>query len=292
MVYIGAPANLTSSRRSNGLNTAVYDPQRRWFSEVLDITTPGTTYRQVRSVGGTVALTHVAGLPIPNAMVQPILDAQPGAGGIVRLVFRVKTNRGFDDEGTAYSSLGRGAAIVDNISLTGGISSLTSGFDAPSEINNVVEPGGAALTSWKSTGKPPAVYMHTHPLDGGDIDPGPGVNFYQPLEYNDLCGPSNSPGRFCNIGGVVISVGNHDDLERPGGALGSAEQEVMSGILSPTINLSSATLTTTRTSTPAPMRSASTTTTSTSPTTTTSGTTCTPASTTSTSPATHGSTAS
>ena len=64
MVYIGAPANISSSRRSDGINRPVYDPQRRWFSEVLDITTPGTTYKQVLSVGGTVPLTSVAGMAI------------------------------------------------------------------------------------------------------------------------------------------------------------------------------------------------------------------------------------
>ena len=46
------------------------------------------------------------------------------AGGTVRLVFRIKTNRGFDDEdfgfAQSYSSQTRGAAIIDDVSVTQG----------------------------------------------------------------------------------------------------------------------------------------------------------------------------
>jgi hypothetical protein len=57
------------------------------------------------------------------------------------------------------------------------------------------------------------------------------------LTYNDLCGSPSSPARFCNIGGLVVTVGNHDDGENAGDSRFTAFREISHSILSPTINL-------------------------------------------------------
>ena len=131
------------------------------------------------------------------------------------------------------------------MSITGGAIAVSSGFETAAEIGNSIEapnsalPGpavgaGYALGTWKSTGKPGGLYFHTHPIFGGDIG---GGNFYTPLAYNDLCGPPDSEARFCNIDGVVVSLGDHDRGEASGGVNGTAFQEISDGIVSPTLNL-------------------------------------------------------
>src|SRR5207249_6345148 len=130
--------------------------------------------RQLVSTGGsngTPAAPILANITLTQAQVNAILDADGGSGngGRLRLVFRVKTNRGYDDEnqgnapaeGTnnaagGFSSLTRGAAIVDDVSVTGGgATALANGFESASDINNST--GVPATTAWKSTGKPPGV---------------------------------------------------------------------------------------------------------------------------------------
>ena len=58
----------------------------------------------------------------------------------MRIVFRVKTNRGFDDENggnpsAAYDSGTRGAAIVDNV-VVNGWAAANGDFEAANSINN------------------------------------------------------------------------------------------------------------------------------------------------------------
>ncbi|HEV2106110.1 MAG TPA: FlgD immunoglobulin-like domain containing protein, partial [Candidatus Eisenbacteria bacterium] len=90
-------------------------------------------------------------------------------------------------------------------------------------IDNRDTPFTTALTNWKSTGKPPSIYFHTENLAD--------------LTYNDLCGPPNSPARFCNIGGVVVSMGNHDLGEDAGDPRYTSDREIQQLLVSPTINL-------------------------------------------------------
>ena len=99
---------------------------------------------------------------IPNATLAPILAASQNR---VRLVFRVKTNRGFDDEGTAYSSGGSGAGVLDAVTYGFAATASPPGwgdFESAGSIDNAlnVTPNAA----WKSTGKPPGHWFHPHPL--------------------------------------------------------------------------------------------------------------------------------
>lgn len=233
MVYIGQPVDVNNCSYSDGLTEPVFDIKRRWKNEVLK----RTAVKNILSVAGNNSVTG-ATQTISAANLAPYRDGS----GRVRVCFRVKTNRGFDDTGTGYTSGGAGAAWVDNVVLDhsgAGGAEVSSAFSAASEINNTPEVGGYAINSWKSTGKPPGILAHTHPLDGGDIG---GGNFYAPLSYTDLCGPPSSPARFCNIYSVVMSVGDHDNNEAAGGASASfmpAERETQEGMASPTINLMS-----------------------------------------------------
>ena len=102
MVYVGAPVVDSACVYSNGTTARVYDPQRRWFSEVVRANEG--LLREVLTVAGDVAPT-LASVVIPNSVLQPLLAA---SGGRVRVVFRVKTNRGFDDEGTSTPRAARG----------------------------------------------------------------------------------------------------------------------------------------------------------------------------------------
>jgi hypothetical protein len=92
-------------------------------------------------------------------------------------------------------------------------------------IPGEADPPGTVTTvnNWRSTGKPPGEYMHVEALSN--------------LTYNDLCGPPNSPARVCNIGGLVLTVGNHDDNENAGDSRFASLREVQQSMISPTINL-------------------------------------------------------
>jgi hypothetical protein len=153
----------------------------------------------------------------------------------VRLVFRCKTNRGFADSDartSGYTSAGRGAVQIDDVTITKAAGSPTNigDFEVAEQggvnaiDNRFPLPGGTAVTDvWRSTGKPPGEYFHAEALSN--------------LTYNDLCGPSNSPARVCNIGGVVTAVGNHDDGENSGDTRFTAFREISQILLSPTINM-------------------------------------------------------
>ncbi len=228
-VYVGAPVIDGACVYSDGVTRSVYDPQRRWFSEVLRIFEgPSVPYYEIFATTGhqpadTLSATPSASVTIPGSYVDAIRTATGNTGGVVRLVFRVKTNRGFDDMGTAYNSLGRGAVQIDDVTANG---NMIGDFE-------LAEQGGAGsidnrttaspTLNWKSTGKPPAIYFHPAALAD--------------LTYNDLCGPPDAPTRFCNIYGTVISAGNADDFEHVGNRSVASDREVMHGIVSPTINL-------------------------------------------------------
>jgi hypothetical protein len=140
----------------------------------------------------------------------------------------VHTNRGFDDQGVAYSSQKNGAAVVDNVTyqIVGGPASPAGwgDFEAASSIDNStsVDP----VNAWKSTGKPPQPYTHAHSL--------------ATLQYDDLCGQPGDASRVCNLDGVVISLGDHDHSEAASGLVdGTASRELWIGAWSPTIQLRS-----------------------------------------------------
>ena len=186
-----------------------------------------------------------------NAVIQPMLDAQGAAdgGGVIRIVFRSKTNANYADEtntGGSFNSTNKGAVRIDQVAITGATPAFTtSGFEPAGEIDNTIEPANSACRARPSaratrsaagtrTGKPTKLMAHTHPLFGGDIG---GGNVYAPLAYADLCGPPDSPIRQCNIDNVIISSTDHDLGEAAGGPIGTPFKENRNGFLSPTINL-------------------------------------------------------
>ena len=241
MVYIGVPVRTDGSddapRAKSNAPVPVYDVKRRWMSEVVDLRKP---IRQVLSAGGDNSTTFT--LSGADKDMSAFYNAQTGGTRYARIVFRTKTNRGFDDNSGsnagAYSSGGKGAVLVDDVAVAGtGVSSGVTGtttFDTAGDINNSVDDDLVLGGKWRATGKPPAVYFHTHPLLG-DVG-----RLYDPLVYQDICGDQNADPRFCNVRGVVISAGDHDFGERAGADdNASPEREVQDGMLSPTILLAS-----------------------------------------------------
>ncbi|MGH3053870.1 MAG: hypothetical protein ACRDL7_02710, partial [Gaiellaceae bacterium] len=90
-------------------------------------------------------------------------------------------------------------------------------------INN--DPTVTASNAWKSTGKPPAIFMHV-------VD----VNTLLG-NWDDLCGGPNGPYNVCNLYHNTISVGDFDHSERNAGAPKTPEHNGRFGCVSPTINL-------------------------------------------------------
>src|ERR1041385_4464612 len=237
MVYVGAPVNDAACVNSDGVTRTVYDKQRRWFSEVLKIFGPGANYYEIFARAGdnpadTLAATPSSGpIVIPAATISNVLG---GVAGPVRLVFRCKTNRGFsdgDNRNSGYTSFGRGAVQVDNVSIDKGAGPVMIGdFETPQQggVNAIdnrfpLPPGLLATDVWRTTAKAPPARMHLEPISN--------------LTYNDLCGNVNSPNRLCNISGLVATPGNHDDGENIGDSRFTAYRECMDYIMSPTINL-------------------------------------------------------
>ncbi|MFI5370918.1 MAG: hypothetical protein ACHQ52_05105 [Candidatus Eisenbacteria bacterium] len=224
MVYIGAPVVEYSCVYSDGNPRGVYDPLRRWFSEVIAIDHP---YAELLSVAGVhenqgFSVSLPGG---PGTLVQDIIDSQ-GIGdlGYVRLVFRVKTNRGFDDGDYGvrrdFSSGTAGAAIVDDVIANGWDPSFGD-FEAPDAIDDLAPTSSA----WHATGKPPGIYFHVHDVST--------------LPFADPCGATTSPSRTCDLVGHVVTPGDHDHQERPGGTTGTAFQDRHDLLGSPTVNLCS-----------------------------------------------------
>ena len=237
MVYVGAPVNDAACVYSDGTTRAVYDKQRRWFSEVLKLFGAGNNYLEIFQAAGnnpadTLSATPTAGpIVVPAATISTILGA---SSGNVRLVFRCKTNRGFADSdasSSGYSSFGYGAVQVDDVTIDKGAGPVVLGdFETPEQggVNAIdnrfpLPPALGVTDVWRSTGKPPPEYFHIEALSN--------------LTYNDLCGPPNSPARVCNIGGLVLTCGNHDDGEGAADSRFTAFREVSQQCLSPTINL-------------------------------------------------------
>ena len=235
MVYVGAPVNDAACVYSDGVTRPVYDLQRRWFSEVIKTFGAGANYFEIFARAGnnpadTLDATPSSGaITVPAAQISTILG---GVNGNVRLVFRCKTNRGFADSDTrasGYTSAGRGAVIIDDVTINIGAGNVVFGnFELAEQggagsIDNRFGGGITSSTNWRSTGKPPGEYMHVEALSN--------------LTYNDLCGPPNSPARICNLAGLVITVGNHDDNERAGDSRFTAFREISHTIISPTINM-------------------------------------------------------
>ena len=249
MVYVGRPVEPVAGSpvppnigndftSSDGLKYEIFDPQRRWFSEVVDI----NNYLQLASKHGVIATTNSGALSVPLATVNTITGGvYPGK---IRLVFRVKTNRGWDDENTgsdAFSSGGAGAAIFDNVAVTGSTSGsiFTENFEGTNGgVDN--NPGTLASAAWKSTGKPPQAWFHVHNIQSAIA--GHPMVYATPAPFFDACGALNGPTRSCNIGGNVLSPGWHDNpkgADATGGPFGGNFQDMQKVIVSPTINLMS-----------------------------------------------------
>jgi hypothetical protein len=249
MVYVGVPTNPTACQYTDGLDTRpVYDLKRRWFSEVIAIDKP---YKELLSTFGkdSVYRSSPLSFTLDAQLVTDMLEGQGNGGGVIRFVFRTKTNANYSDEtntGGSYVSTNKGAVRIDQVAIAGATPAFTtSGFEAASDINNTIEgansasPGpavgvGYALGAWHATGKSPKLMAHTHPLAGGLVGPG---NNYNPLAWADLCGPLDSPIRICNMHSVIISTGDHDANEAVGGPIGTPFKENRNGLVSPAINL-------------------------------------------------------
>ena len=234
MVYIGSGVDGNQWLGSDGIMRNVYDPQRRWFAEVLHADfDPGSNpanpqpllYKELLSVAGNNpvdAATNpfsyvITGFTIPNAALAPFL----AKNNKIRLVFRVKTNRGTSDETSDYSSNRAGAAVVDAVTYKIGANPTIAfgDFDLPTEIDNSI--GVSATDAWKSTGKPPQVQMHAH--------------LFSSLPYNDVCGDKGDPGRLCDMTGSVLTIGDHDNAEAANGIQGTAEADRTETTFSPSI---------------------------------------------------------
>jgi len=214
MVYVGAPVNDASCIYSDGVTRPVFDRQRRWFSEVVRANE--AKYKEIYTTYGDNAAMTITSASVNTSTF----------GSVVRVVFRSKTNRGFDDEFSGpgqYHSSGAGAAVIDDvqISIGGGGFTTLGDFESASQVDNSTL--ASQLTAWKTTGKPPAVYFHPHDINS--------------LVYEDIAGPVGSPARICKMDGVVISAGDHDQSEAAGGLSFQSERELDDGMISPTINL-------------------------------------------------------
>jgi hypothetical protein len=237
MVYVGAPVNDAACVYSDGVTRQVYDKQRRWFSEVIKTFGAGANYYEIFKTTGenpadTLAATPSSGpIVVPAGIISSVLG---GVDGNVRLVFRCKTNRGFadsDSRTSGYNSAGRGAVLLDDVTIDKGGGPMVIGSFEVAEQGGVnaidnrfpLPPGLTVNDVWRSTGKPPSEYFHVEALSG--------------LTYNDLCGPPDSPSRVCNIGGVVLTLGNHDDGENSGDSRFTPFREIAQMCVSPTINL-------------------------------------------------------
>jgi hypothetical protein len=241
MVYVGAPVVDTVGAvwtGSDGQTHPVFDPVRRWFGELIKANESGGHYQLFTTYGDDPAIATSADSNLFNSVtaVRNVTygDLQGAWGNKVRLVFRVKTNRGFsDDAGSlagSYNSGYLGAAQVDNVSIDLGAGPVSlGGFDTKGDIDNSTDndqvgQNGYVNNNWHTSSKPPAIVHHIHDLAD--------------LLYQDLCGPPGAINRVCDLGGNVISQGDHDLGEAFNGPFGTAEQERFEGITSPTINLS------------------------------------------------------
>jgi hypothetical protein len=250
MVYVGVPTDPADCKYSDSQigedPRPIFDLKRRWFSEVISIDHPYTWLLSTFGLNAPTSFSQV----VPNTVIEPMLTAQGivNGGGIIRVVFRVKTNNAIADDtntgGSFATSTGQGAARIDAVEIIPGARTpVTCGFENDGDINNNIEPAttgatlgpnvgeGYALSAWHATGKPPyGLIAHLHPLDGDES------RGYARLEYADLCGVWDSPDRQCDINGVVLSTGDHDYYEA-GGKDEAQFKDNQGGFMSPAISL-------------------------------------------------------
>jgi len=231
MVYVGAPTGatfktsqyLSDPSPANIWNT---DPLRKWFSETIQAV--DGHYEQLLSVSGLSATNQLVTYTVTNGGGSKLAQILANGNNKVRLVFRVKTNRGFDDDQElSYSSGKKGAVVVDAVTYAFGASTSPAGwgtFEAAGSINN--DPNVDALDAWKFTGKPPWATGHVENLNIG-------------LAYDDLCGAVGSATRICDLAGNILTFGDHDKSGHPHGSLvsGTADVEVHQNAISPAILL-------------------------------------------------------
>lgn len=154
-VWVGAPRE-----------TGIYDSAHRYLSDTIDFGQGGADAPKIL-FACTGVRTGSASLALPGG----------ASWSTVRVVFRVKTNRFFDDRApagtptpTAWNST-TGAVVIDNVNVNGNVSD----FETPGQIlprfTWVAEGGpNAAVTenppssSWITTGREPARYGHIHNL--------------------------------------------------------------------------------------------------------------------------------
>jgi len=197
MVYVGSPTE------------NAYDTNRRWFSEVLDLTKPSQELFSVSGVFPFVAADTA--LSLPYAGLTPV-------GGKVRVVFRVKTNRARADASTATATgynTKDGAATIDAVQVNGG---TTYGFETAGSVTarSLIADLGADGGAWATTGKPPSMFFH--------------IGNVASLIYEDLCGAVGAPTRQCNLAGNVFVAGDADNSN-------NVPIETWQVIESPTIDL-------------------------------------------------------
>lgn len=225
-LYVGVPVDEANCTYSDGSVGAVYDVQRRWFSEVIRMFDGSPSYCLFSVAGNNPADTADATpssgtLTLPAAQVDAIKAI---SGGPVRLVFRVKTNRGFADDDGGFNSNSRGAALLDDVTVNG---NNIGDFELAEQAGvNAIDnrPGASPLNNWKSTGKPISVHFHLGNLEAG-------------INYAELCGSWDSPARFCDIRGNVLMSGNYDVFEAMNDPRYTSEREGFPGAWSPTINM-------------------------------------------------------
>jgi hypothetical protein len=243
-VFAGVPVDDANCTYSNGFSNPVYDPQRRWFSEVLRLfDSPAPPVYELYSTSGAVPndTTNVPALyagTLSASQVHSIVGYPGNAGGRLRLVFRVKTNRYQDDTdfggnkmpigsgvqvGNGYTSFGRGAALVDSITVNG----VVQGDFEPGSAHPIDNSSSASATTfWKSTGKPPASWFHA-----ADV---------QTLTWHDICGRPNTSTSQCDMAGVVLDAGNADDGDGLSESRYPSMKEAEWGIVSPSVDLTPA----------------------------------------------------
>ena len=238
-VYLGVPVEPNPTGpdyvASDGSVREIGDLQRRWYSEV--IRTNGPMIRVLSASGlssnPTSGPAQPLGLQVTIPNDGPLASIISQGQGRVRIVFRVKTNRGSDDEDYAisgFTSHTRGAAIVDDVMINGWGAS-EGDFESPASIDN--DPSVPATSAWKSTGKPPAIFPHVHTIDPASV---------QALPWNDPCSPPTldapaSANRVCNMLGNVLTCTSHDDSERDNGQLAANDEARARIVASPSLPL-------------------------------------------------------
>jgi hypothetical protein len=179
-VWVGAPRE-----------AGVYDSAHRYLSDTIDFGLSGADAPAM-----ILSLTGVR-----TGFAAPAIPTN-ATWSTVRVVFRVKSNRFFDDtrpsgtySATAWNST-TGAAVIDNVNVNGTISD----FETPGQIlprftwtplggPNASVTENSPANSWITTGREAARYGHIHNLGSLPFD------------------PSNS----CALAGNIAVQSNHDD---------------------------------------------------------------------------------